>query len=100
MKIEVTNEGGVVTVKLDGWLDTASAPELGAEVEKLNEAKELVLDFEKVEYMASSGLRQVLASNKKAKELGAEFSVINVGNETMSVFEMTGIDKKLNIKAK
>lgn len=100
MTITTTNENGRVTIKLDGWLDTASAPELGEETEKITEAKELVLDFENVEYMASAGLRQVVACSKKAKSLGASFSVVNVCTETMSIFQLTGIDKKLDIRAK
>ncbi|MBQ0125550.1 MAG: STAS domain-containing protein [Clostridiales bacterium] len=100
MTVTKTNENGTVTLRPDGWLDTASSPILGAEVDALTEAKELVLDFELVEYMSSAGLRQVVAAHKKAKSLDAGFSVINVGNEVMSIFKMTGIDKKLDIRAK
>lgn len=89
-----------VILKLDGWLDTASSPELGAEVESIDAASSVILDFEKVEYIASSGLRQVVACYRKAKEIGAEFSVINVGTETMSIFKLTALDKKLTIIGK
>ena len=100
MNISKTEENGKILFKLDGWLDTASAPVLGAEIEKIIEAKEIVIDFDKVEYIASGGLRQIVATHRKAKELNAEFSVINVGNEVMSIFALTGIDKKINICAK
>ncbi|MBQ0109768.1 MAG: STAS domain-containing protein [Clostridiales bacterium] len=99
MKITLINEEDKITFKLDGWLDTVSSPELGAEVEKVEKASEIVLDFEKVEYIASSGLRQVVATHRKAKELGADFSVINVGTEAMAIFKLTGIDKKIKITA-
>ena len=97
MTITQTNEGGTVTLKLDGWLDTVSSPELGAVVERLTEAKELVLDFEKVEYIASSGLRQVVVCHRKAKELGAAFRIIRVNTEIMSIFQLTGLDKKVSV---
>ncbi len=42
----------------------------------------------------------VIASHKKAKSLGAAFSVINVCPSVMSIFKMTSIDKKLDIRAK
>ncbi len=100
MTIETVKNGNEITLKLDGWLDTVSSPELGAVVDAIEEATALVLDFDKVEYIASSGLRQVVASHRKAKELGAEFSIINVGTETMSIFELTGLDKKMDIQAK
>ena len=97
MTITKQENNSVITFKLDGWLDTLSSPQLGKEVEELTQASAIILDFEKVEYMASSGLRQVVACHRKAKELGAEFSVIHTGTETMSIFQLTGLDKKLNI---
>ncbi len=100
MTITKTNENGTITLKPEGWLDTASSPMLGEAVEAVTEASALVLDFEKVEYMASAGLRQVVAAHRKAKSLNAAFSVVGVGPEVMSIFRMTGIDKKLSVKAK
>lgn len=100
MTIIATDNEGKITLSLDGWLDTISAPELGEEIEKIEKAEEIVLDLDKVEYIASAGLRQVIACHKKAKSIGASFAVINVGCETMSVFSLTGLDKKLNITAK
>ncbi len=100
MDITKENTDGKIVLKLDGWLDTASSPELGAEIEKITEAKSVTLDFLKVEYIASSGLRQVVACHKKARELGADFNVINVCNEIMGIFKLTGLDKKINISEK
>ncbi len=97
MTITKSNENGKITLSLDGWLDTAAAPALGAEVEAIEAADEIILDFDKVEYMSSSGLRQVVAAHRKAKELGAEFTVCRVHNEIMSIFALTGLDKKLNV---
>ena len=100
MKITESIENGAVTLALDGWLDTATSPELGVKVDALMEASSIVLDFNQVEYMSSAGLRQVLAAHKKAKSLDASFAVINVCPTVMSIFKMTNIDKKLDIKAK
>lgn len=100
MTITTERNNDSIILHLDGWLDTLSAPELGKEVDAIEAAKEIVLDFDKVEYMASSGLRQVVASHRKAKEIGAVLSIINVGTETFSIFKMTGLDKKLDVKAK
>ena len=100
MNITETNENGIVRFVLEGWLDTASSPELGEKVEAVTEASALILDFDMVEYMSSAGLRQVIATHKKSKALGASFSVVNVCPTVMSIFKMTNIDKKLDIKAK
>ena len=100
MTITTTRENDRVTLTLSGWLDTLSAPELGAAVDEIHEAAAIILDFEAVEYIASSGLRQVVACYRRAKELGATLSIINATTETMSIFELTGIDKKLDIRRK
>ena len=99
MVITESIENGNLTFKLEGWLDTVSSPMLGEKVEAVDEASSIVLDFDLVEYMSSAGLRQVLATHKKAKSLGASFSVVNVCPAVMSIFKMTNIDKKLDIRA-
>ncbi|MCQ2354884.1 MAG: STAS domain-containing protein [Clostridia bacterium] len=100
MNITKTENKGIVTLKLEGWLDTLSATELGETVAAIETAASIVLDFDAVEYMSSAGLRQVIFAHKTAKELGAAFSVINVNQEVMSIFRMTNIDKKIKISAK
>lgn len=100
MKIErIENEQGV-TLVLDGWLDTLSAQELGTAAESIGDTPSVTLDFDKVEYIASNGLRQVIACGKMAKERNAEFSVINVGKDVMSIFKLTGLDRKIKIVEK
>lgn len=100
MKITRSAENGIVTLRPEGWLDTVSSPELGEEVRKITEATAIVLDFNQIEYMASAGLRQVLASYQQAKSMGASFSIINVSTKVMSIFKMTDFDKKLDIQPK
>lgn len=98
MTIKRTTENGKTTLALEGWLDTLSSPELGKAVDAIEAAEAIVLDLEKVEYMASAGLRQVIAAHKKAKLINAAFSVVNVVPGVMNIFRMTGIDKKIDIR--
>lgn len=98
MIITKTSEDRKITLALEGWLDTEAAPLLGEEIEKIEDAAEIILDFDKVEYISSSGLRQVVAAHKKAKEMEAELRMINAHVEVMSVFSLTGLDKKLSIE--
>lgn len=100
MNITKKAENNTVVLSVEGWLDTKASPELGKEIDALSDIKELVLDFEKVEYIASSGLREVLAAYKKMQGLGGTFSVIHVGSGVMEVFELAGFDKKLDIRGK
>lgn len=100
MKITKTMENNKVTLSVEGWLDTQSSPELGKEIRELSDPESLILDFEKLEYISSSGLREVVSAYKKMKSAGGDFAVINVSSEVMDVFRLTGFDKKLDIRAK
>ena len=95
MKIEKKQDGGKMTFKLEGWLDTQAAPELKAALEELpGDVTELTLDCAALEYISSSGLRQFVAAHKQMK--GA-FTLANVSAEIMDVLNMTGFSKKLHI---
>lgn len=97
MNITVDKNDLAFTIHVEGWLDTEAAPALGAEIEKIVKAETIVLDFKALEYISSSGIRQVVAAYKKAKALEADFSVINVGDDVMEVFKMTNLDRKIHI---
>ena len=57
MKIEKVQKDDLLTVSLDGRLDTLTAPELAKELnESLPKAQKLTLDFKNLEYISSSGL--------------------------------------------
>lgn len=100
MTITKKVEGNTAVLSVEGWLDTQSSPELGKEMQDLLGIGELILDFDKLEYISSSGLREVVSAYKKMKSGNGTFSVIHVSSEVMDVFRMTGFDKKLDIRAK
>ena len=96
MTITKEISGTVATLFLDGWLDTQSSPELGEAVDELlGKAQSLVFDMEKLKYISSSGVRQVVASHKKFE---GNFSVKNVPANIMEVFSATGLNKRIRIE--
>lgn len=99
MQIELERQGKALTIRLNGRLDTATAPELKEIVDKeLGEAAELFLDMEKVEYVSSAGLRVILAASKKMKTKKSVVTVYHANKEVKEVFEITGFDEILNIQ--
>ncbi len=93
MTITKTINGSEAVFKLEGWLDTQAAPELDAEIEALDPAIEsLIMDFEGVEYIASSGVREVVTAYKK---VNGNLTLKNVSEGIMDIFSATGIDKKI-----
>ena len=95
MEIEKTIEGEKETFAIEGWLDTQTAPELGAALDELSEdVTQLELDFAKLEYVSSAGIRQIVAAHKK---MGGKLTVRNVSPAVLEVFRLTGVDKRLTI---
>jgi anti-sigma B factor antagonist len=88
MNIVVELQEKVALLKIDGRLDTVTAPDLEKKINELN-VKGLVLDLEKLEYISSAGLRVLLSSHKKFAKLEG-MKVINVIAAVMEIFEITG----------
>ncbi len=88
----------VLTVELEGRLDTTSAPQLEETLkESLPEVKELVLDFAKLEYISSAGLRVLLAAQKTMSKQGS-MKLIHVSDLVKEIFEVTGFVDILTIE--
>lgn len=88
----------VITLIPEGRLDTVTAPQLEAELEKiLPDAKALVLDMEKLEYISSAGLRVILKT-QKALQAGGGLKLTNVSESVREVFDITGFSDFLAIE--
>ena len=87
----------VNTIVLSGRLDTVTAPQLEAELEKiLSDSDALVLDMANLEYISSAGLRVILKAQKAMNTKGT-MKLIHVGESIMEVFDITGFSDFLNI---
>ena len=92
-------EGNTLTVKLDGRLDTNTAPEFQSEVEPmLNDVSRLVLDFEKLDYLSSAGLRVLLTFEQEMEEQEKTMEVTNVNDIIHDVFDVTGFSDILTVE--
>ena len=90
MTIEILKNQETTTIEIAGRLDTITAPVLDKTInEDLGDAKNLVLDVKGMEYISSAGLRVLLSAQKKMQKVGS-MKVINVCEDVMEVFEMTG----------
>ena len=97
MTVNKKLEGDLLTVVLEGRLDTTTAPDLAAELENLDGVKSLVFDFANLEYVSSAGLRVILATQKTMNRQGS-MEITNVNETIMEVFEITGFADILTIK--
>ena len=98
LNIEKTMDGSKLTMVLEGRLDTTTAPQLENELkDALDEADTLVLDFSKLEYISSAGLRVLLSAQKVMNRKGG-MTIRHVNDVIMEIFEVTGFIDILNIE--
>ena len=91
-------ENSTLSVALEGRLDTTTAPELDNSLkESIDDVKELIFDFAKLEYISSAGLRVLLSAQKKMNQQGS-MKLINVSSEVNEIFEVTGFSDILTIE--
>lgn len=98
MNINKTTHDSTLNIALEGRLDTTTAPQLEAELkESIADNTELILDFAKLEYLSSAGLRVLLAAQKIMNKQG-KMVIRNVNDVIAEVFEVTGFSDILTIE--
>ena len=98
MTISKQQNGNALTLAVEGRLDTTTSPELEKELKaSLDGAETLTLDFAKLDYISSAGLR-VLLSAHKAMSLKGGMKVIHVNEIVQEVFDVTGFADILTIE--
>jgi anti-sigma B factor antagonist len=98
LNIEATKNTNEVIFSLRGRLDTVTAPDLERELQQvLPGLKALTLDFEKLDYISSAGLRVLLSAQKQMNKQG-QMRLIHVGDAIMEILEVTGFTEILTIE--
>lgn len=95
MKFEVNNE--TLTIFLSGRIDSASAPDVEAEVNSVIAANPhtlLVFDADALEFISSAGLRVILRVLKSEPAL----KIINASTDVYDIFDMTGFTEMLTVE--
>ena len=98
MEITKNNIGATgLLVKPEGRIDINTATEFSQLIEEeIDDLTNLVIDFENIVYISSIGLRILLEFQKNMSTHGS-MKIINVNEEIMNIFKMTGFDKILTI---
>lgn len=98
MTITKTLNESALTIALEGRLDTTTAPDLEKELKQsMDAATTLTLDFSKLDYISSAGLRVLLSAHKAMASKGG-MKVTNVNELVKEVFEVTGFSDILTIE--
>lgn len=92
MITKIEENDGIMTVYLEGRMDTSVSEAVEKEVQPVyeTECKEIVIDCSKLDYIASSGLRLFLNMLLDTQQQGKHISVKGMNEALREVFDMTG----------
>ena len=92
MNAKLEKIDGKYVATLEGEMDTAAATEAEEVLKPLytSDGKDVIIDCNGLEYIASSGLRILLSILKGAKANGSRVTLRGVNDDIKNVFKLTG----------
>lgn len=101
MALDISSEEreGKQILHIEGRLDATSSPILDEKLAELitNGYKAIIVDFAKVDYLSSAGIRLMLSNTKKATMQQGKLIFCSINEEVMEIIRMAGFEKILNI---
>ncbi|MCQ2914973.1 MAG: STAS domain-containing protein [Alphaproteobacteria bacterium] len=99
MEIDKTIQDGITVLNIKGRLISATSTALEERINaEMDIDNKLILNFAGVDFMASSGIRTLLAATKRAQAEEGVLILVNVSPTVLNVLEMTGLRKFLDIR--
>ena len=96
MEIRKTWAADSLTLTVCGRLETATAPQLDAEVKAVApEVKTLRIEMAETEYVSSAGLRVLLTAQKTMNARQGRMELAGVNDTVKHVFDITGFSPVL-----
>jgi len=101
MLISVKTSDDVKVLDFEGKLDTLTSPDAQGQLTKLIEegARKILLNFDKLEYVSSTGLRVLLTAAKKLKTEDGELRICGLNAVVKEVFDISGFITIFNVFA-
>ena len=95
MDITEETQDGIKIFRLKGRLDSNTSPELEDNLFQAisDGSKNIIVDFENIDYMSSAGLRVVFKSSKTLAREDGRLILCSVHKYIREIFKITGIDK-------
>ena len=92
MNTKLEEVEGKYVATLEGEMDTAAATEAEEVLKPLynSDGKDVIIECNGLEYIASSGLRILLGILKGAKASGSKVTLRGVNDDIKNVFKLTG----------
>ncbi|OIO38752.1 MAG: hypothetical protein AUJ72_01930 [Candidatus Omnitrophica bacterium CG1_02_46_14] len=96
MNVKSYEQDGVSVFQVNGEINISTSSDLRKLFEK-EFKKKMVIDFEKVSYIDSSGLATLVEVLKRTKTQGGSLGLAAMSDKVKSLFEITKLDKLFSI---
>ena len=103
MSIEINVAGEVVTAYLGGELDHHTAREMREAIDtavELNMPSLLILDFNGITFMDSSGIGLVMGRYRNLVKTGAQLNIVNMPDNIHKMMKLAGIEKLAKLEGR
>ena len=92
MQIAVKTANEVKVLAFEGSLDTQTSSDAQTQLNQLIEGgdKKILVNFEKLHYISSAGLRILLAAAKQLKTADGELRICDLNEVVKEVFDISG----------
>lgn len=99
LNITAEQSGGTHILRLGGRVDAVTTPALEREVARLLEGErvKIILDFSKVDYLSSAGMRLLLSATRKLKGKNGALALCDINEEVMEILQVAGFERVLAI---
>ena len=99
VQVKWERKDGISVAMLIGHIDSSNADEFQRIIESGIDAEDhaLILDFERVFFISSAGLRVSLVLSRKFNELGKKFGLCTLSDPILKVLAISGFDQIIPI---
>jgi anti-anti-sigma factor len=98
MDISTRTSSDIHIVAIAGSLDSTTAPQAQKALESvLPGAKKVALDFTRLDYISSAGLRVLLGAAKQLRSSGGKLAFFGLNQSVREVFEISGFATILTV---
>ena len=99
MDVTTERQDGVLSAQVGGRIDGSNAAEFKEAIRTAIEESDraVIMDFEKLAYISSAGLRAILPTAKSLDNRNAKFALCSLSDQIREVFETSGFDKVIEI---
>jgi anti-anti-sigma factor len=92
-------ENGVTLIEIEGEVDAHTASDFDTALNSLLEQgnSRLIVDFSRLSFISSAGLRVLLNAQQKADKLGGGMRLFGLCGPVLQVFKLTSFDRIIPI---